>query len=203
MANMSPMTLGLLAMLAYRTYQGKGRLADMLGKGQTAPASGGTLNDNRAPAQPGGGGGGGLSDILGSIFGGGGGLGGGMGGGRTMAPDMRGGGGGLGGMLGGLLAGGAAGGLLSGGLGGLLQQFKQNGQGEVANSWIGRGENRAIAPHDLESAVGRDTVQELADQSGRPYMDVLSELSTSLPDTVDQLTPEGRIPTDEEAGKWV
>jgi uncharacterized protein YidB (DUF937 family) len=205
MANMSPITLGLLAMLAYRTYQGKGRLADMLGKGQSAPAGGGTMNDNRTPAQPGGGGG--LSDILGSIFGGGGGMGGGMGGSRPMAPDMRGGGGGmgggLGGMLGGLLAGGAAGGLLSGGLGGLLQQFQQNGQGDVANSWIGRGENRAIAPHDLESAVGRDTVQELADQSGRPYMDVLSELSTSLPDAVDQLTPEGRIPTDEEAGKWV
>jgi uncharacterized protein YidB (DUF937 family) len=193
----SPITLGLLALLAYRTYQGKGRLADMLGQGQTAPAGGGTLNDNRTPAQPGGG----LSDILGNIFGGG--AGGGIGRGRTMAPDMRGGGGGLGGMLGGLLAGGAAGGLLRGGLGGLLQQFQQNGHGETANSWIGRGENRAIAPHELETAVGRDTVQELADQSGRPYMDVLSELSTSLPDTVDQLTPEGRIPTDEEAGKWV
>ena len=51
MANMSPITLGLLAMLAYRTYQGKGRLADMLGKGQSAPA-GGTMSDNRAPGAP-------------------------------------------------------------------------------------------------------------------------------------------------------
>jgi uncharacterized protein YidB (DUF937 family) len=136
-----------------------------------------------------------LSDILGNIFGGG------AASGRPMAPGA-GGGGGLGGMLGGLLAGGAAGGLLSGGLGGLLQQFQQNGQGEVANSWIGRGQNRAISPDELESAVGKDTVQELADQSGRPYMDVLSELSTSLPETVDQLTPEGRIPTEEEAGRW-
>ena len=201
---MSPLTLGLLAVLAYRTYQGKGRLADMLGRNEPAPAGGGRLNDNRAPgAQQGGGG---LSDILGSIFGGGGGPG--TGGGRGMAPDMRGGGGmggggGLGGMLGGLLAGGAAGGLLSGGLGGLLEQFQKSGQGDTANSWIGRGENRPIAPQELESAVGKDTVQQLADQSGRPYMDVLSELSTSLPDTVDQLTPEGRIPSEDEAGKWV
>ncbi len=206
MANMSPITMGLLALLAYRTYQGKGRLADMLGRGQSAPTGGGTLNDNQAPAQ-----GGGLSDILGSIFGGGGG---GGGGGRTMAPDMRGGtgagpmgggsmGGGLGGMLGGLLGGGAAGSLLSGGLGGLLQQFQQNGHGETVNSWIGRGENRAIAPQELESAVGKDTVQQLADHSGRPYMDVLSELSTSLPEAVDQLTPEGRIPTEDEADKLV
>jgi uncharacterized protein YidB (DUF937 family) len=198
---MSPLTLGLLAVLAYRTYQGKGRLADMLGRNEPAPAGGGRLNDNREPAQQGGG----LTDILGNIFGGGGP---GTGGGRGMAPDMRGGqqagmGGGLGGMLGGLLAGGAAGGLLSGGLGGLLEQFQKSGQGETANSWIGRGQNRAISPEELESAVGRDNVQQLADQSGRPYMDVLSELSTSLPQDVDQLTPEGRIPTEEEAGKWV
>jgi uncharacterized protein YidB (DUF937 family) len=194
MAKMSPITLGLLALLAYRTYQGKGRLADMLGQRQPEPA-GGRLNDDRAPAPGQQAGGGGLSDILGNIFGGG------AAGGRPMAPGA-GGGGGLGGMLGGLLAGGAAGGLLSGGLGGLLQQFQQNGQGEVANSWIGRGQNRAISPDELESAVGKDTVQELAAQSGRPYMDVLSELSTSLPETVDQLTPEGRIPTEEEAGRW-
>ena len=45
---MSPLTLGLLAVLAYRTYQGKGRLADMLGRNEPAPAGGGRLNDNRA-----------------------------------------------------------------------------------------------------------------------------------------------------------
>ena len=29
---MSPLTMGLLGLLAYRTFQGKGRLADMLGR---------------------------------------------------------------------------------------------------------------------------------------------------------------------------
>ena len=145
-----------------------------------------------------------MSDILGSIFGGGGpGPAAGAAWRLTCAAVAAWAAVDLGGMLGGLLAGGAAGGLLSGGLGGLLEQFQKNGQGDTANSWIGRGQNRAISPQELESAVGRDNVQQLADQSGRPYMDVLSELSTSLPRHVDQLTPEGRIPTDEEAGKWV
>ena len=48
-------------------------------------------------------------------------------------------GGGLLGNLGGGLAGGGVGGLLNGGLGELLERFKQNGQGETAESWINKG----------------------------------------------------------------
>ena len=47
--------------------------------------------------------------------------------------------GGLLGSLGGGLAGGGVGGLLNGGLGELLERFKQNGQGETAESWINKG----------------------------------------------------------------
>lgn len=36
-SGMSPLTALLMGVLAYRTYQGKGRLADMLGRGATAP----------------------------------------------------------------------------------------------------------------------------------------------------------------------
>jgi uncharacterized protein YidB (DUF937 family) len=48
--------------------------------------------------------------------------------------------------LGGLLAGGAAGGVLSGGLNDLLRQFQQNGQGDVAKSWIGSDQIRRFLP---------------------------------------------------------
>ena len=54
--------------------------------------------------------------------------------------------GGLLGNLGGALAGGGAGGLLSGGLGELLERFKQNGQGDAAESWINKGTNKELAP---------------------------------------------------------
>ena len=58
--------------------------------------------------------------------------------------------GGLLGNLGGALAGGGAGGLLSGGLGELLDRFKQNGHGDTAESWIGKGPNKELPPPQLK-----------------------------------------------------
>jgi uncharacterized protein YidB (DUF937 family) len=68
-------------------------------------------------------------------------------------------GGGLGDLLGGLgslLGGGAAGGTLVGGLSDLLNQFEQSGKGEVAQSWIGSGPNKAISSADLANTLGAD-----------------------------------------------
>jgi uncharacterized protein YidB (DUF937 family) len=96
--------------------------------------------------------------------------------------------------LGGLLGGGA--GSVSGGLNDLLKQFQQNGQGEVAKSWIGKGPNNSISPNDLATALGADRVNTLASFSGMSRNDLLSQLSQQLPDVVDQLTPEGRLPTE-------
>jgi len=112
-------------------------------------------------------------------------------------------GGGLGdllkGGLGGLLAGGAAGSVLSGGLNDLLKQFQQNGQGETVNSWIGTGPNKQISPNDLGGALGSDRINALIDQTGMSRDDLLQGLSQYLPQVVDQLTPHGRVPTEQEA----
>jgi uncharacterized protein YidB (DUF937 family) len=105
--------------------------------------------------------------------------------------------------LGGLLAGGAAGSVLSGGLNDLLKQFEQNGQGEVAQSWVGRGPNKSISPNDLASALGADRINTLASFSGMSRDDLLSGLSQQLPNVVDQLTPDGRLPTEQEAARFV
>jgi uncharacterized protein YidB (DUF937 family) len=121
----------------------------------------------------------------------------------SPAPPSGGGiGGGLGdvlkGGLGGLLAGGAAGSVISGGLGDLLKQLQQNGHGETANSWVGNGQNKAISPGDLASALGADQIDNLASQSGMSRDDLLSGLSKYLPDVVNHLTPDGRLPTESE-----
>ncbi|UWU77486.1 YidB family protein [Bradyrhizobium huanghuaihaiense] len=100
--------------------------------------------------------------------------------------------------LGGLLAGGAAGTVLSGGLGDLLKQLQQGGQGETANSWVGKGENKPIAPGDLANALGADQIQSLSAQSGLSREELLSGLSQYLPQVVDHLTPDGRLPTENE-----
>jgi uncharacterized protein YidB (DUF937 family) len=100
--------------------------------------------------------------------------------------------------LGGLLAGGAAGSVISGGLGDLLKQFQQNGQGEVANSWVGKGENKPIAPGDLANALGADQIDSLASHSGMSRDELLRGLSQYLPGVIDHLTPDGRLPTESE-----
>ena len=103
--------------------------------------------------------------------------------------------------LGSLLAGGAAGSVLSGGLNDLLKQFQQSGQGEVAKSWIGSGPNKAISPSDLASALGADRINTLMAQSGMSRDDLLNGLSQQLPEVIDQLTPDGRLPTEQEAAR--
>jgi uncharacterized protein YidB (DUF937 family) len=110
--------------------------------------------------------------------------------------------GGLGGLLkgglGGLLAGGAAGTVLSGGLGDLLNQLQQGGHGDAANSWVGKGQNKPIAPGDLANALGADQIESLSAQSGLSRDELLNGLSQYLPQVIDHLTPDGRLPTENE-----
>ncbi len=116
-------------------------------------------------------------------------------------------GGGLGnilkGGLGGLLAGGAAGGVLSGGLNDLLKQFQQAGQGEVAKSWVDNGPNKSISSDDLAKALGADQINTLMAHSGLSRQDLLSGLSQYLPEVVNHLTPDGRLPTEQELSRSI
>jgi len=103
----------------------------------------------------------------------------------------------LGGLLGnlsGALAGGGAGGLLGGGLGELLERFKQNGQGDAAESWIGKGPNKELPPPQLKQAIGADVLAALEQQTGLSQEELLARLSRELPAAVDQYTPDGRLP---------
>jgi uncharacterized protein YidB (DUF937 family) len=193
---MSPLVMALLGLLAYKAFKGSG--------GQSRPAP--------MPPQgmPQGGnmqaGGGGLGDLLGGLLGGlgGGGRPGGMPGnmpaggrpGGSLADMIPGG-------LGGLLGGAAAGTVLSGGLENLIKGFQQSGHGEAAQSWVNRGQNEQIAPGDLESALGADTIDALSQQTGMGRGELLSGLSQQLPGFVDQLTPDGRLPTEDEAQRLV
>ena len=60
-----------------------------------------------------------------------------------------------------------------------------------------------IAPNGLANALGSDTLHTLSRQSGLSVDDLVAGLSQHLPDLVDQLTPNGRLPTEEEAGRMV
>ena len=122
--------------------------------------------------------------------------------GGGLGSSLGGGLGSLGGLLGGVLAGGAAGNILSGGLGDVVKQLQQNGHGDTANSWVSPGPNKQISPGDLASALGADQIQHLTSQTGLSREDLLSGLAQQLPDVINHLTPDGRLPTgDELAGR--
>lgn len=110
---------------------------------------------------------------------------------------------GLGGLLGGLagaLGGNASTGqVVSGGLGDLLDKFQQAGHGDIANSWVQDGPRRQPAPQQVEQAVGGDVIDQLAQQTGLSRDQLLQRLSQVLPQAVDQLTPDSRVPTPQEA----
>ena len=174
---MSPIAMALLGLLAYNAI--KHFRGDQ--PGTAAPS----------PAPSGGGLGGALGGALGGMLGG----------------SAGGAGGGLGGLLqgplGGLLAGGAAGSILSGGLGDLLKQFQQSGHGDTAQTWVGTGPNKQISPNDLSAALGEDQIQTLMNQSGMSRDDLVGALSQHLPELVNQLTPDGRLPTEGEASRLI
>jgi uncharacterized protein YidB (DUF937 family) len=98
------------------------------------------------------------------------------------------------GSLGGMLGGAGVGGLLSGGLGELLERFKENGQGETAQSWISDGPNKEVSPPQLKQAIGQDVLAELERQTGLSQEELLARLSRELPTAVDKYTPDGRLP---------
>lgn len=89
---------------------------------------------------------------------------------------------------------GDGGGLLSG-LGGLLSKLQQGGYGNIANSWVGPGQNQSITPSQLGTALGPDIISTLAQKTGMSEQELTSQLSQLLPGVVDKLTPNGRLPT--------
>jgi uncharacterized protein YidB (DUF937 family) len=84
------------------------------------------------------------------------------------------------------------------GLGGLIDQFQKKGLGDVIDSWVNRGKNKDVAPDQVSVALGGDVVDELSRRTGLSRDQVVTELARMLPNVVDKLTPEGRLPTRQE-----
>lgn len=120
--------------------------------------------------------------------------------GSAMGALQGGGQGGAGGdmlmqVIGSLLQGQGGAGGAAGGLGALLQQLQQGGLGEAAQSWVSTGPNLPVSADQLQSALGADRIDALAQQVGMPAGDLSSQLAQFLPQVVDQLTPGGQLPT--------
>jgi uncharacterized protein YidB (DUF937 family) len=183
----SPLTMALLGLLAYKAVKSFGGssadLADpaagRTASGATAPGSagyGGLGPDDLLRGGPGGQGSGGLGGL--------GGL-------------------GAGGLGAGGLGAGGAGGLLTSGLGELLEQFHGAGKGDAARSWVGTGQNEPLSSHDLSQVLTSEQIDFLTELTGLSREQLLAGLSEHLPSLVDGLTPNGRLPTADEMARTV
>jgi uncharacterized protein YidB (DUF937 family) len=151
---MHPITLALMGILAYRTYQGKGRLAEWIGHRGPNPEPG--SNAGAKPAQQ-------MPELLQTL------------GAAPLAQGLR----------------------------DLLKDFQEKGFGETVKSWIEPGANKSMPASELGQALGPQKIDWLMKETGLSKAELLEGLSRELPTTVDQLTPAGRLPTEQEAEKQI
>jgi len=86
----------------------------------------------------------------------------------------------------------------TGGLAGLVTKFKEKGLGDTIASWIGTGENLPISHDKIQQVLGNNTLQQLAAKAGISTDEISKKLATLLPQVIDKLTPNGKLP---EGGK--
>jgi uncharacterized protein YidB (DUF937 family) len=86
-----------------------------------------------------------------------------------------------------------------GGLQGLLQRLQQAGLGDVVSSWVGTGQNQPIDPRQLQQAMP-DDVTSISRQAGLGAQQGGSLLAQLLPQLIDRLTPNGRVPQQDQVG---
>lgn len=82
----------------------------------------------------------------------------------------------------------------SGGLQGLVAKFREKGLGDIIASWIGTGQNLPISGEQLQSVLGSEQVQAIAQKLGLSSADASNALANLLPQVVDKLTPDGQLP---------
>ena len=92
-------------------------------------------------------------------------------------------------------------------LGGLVGALTQGGLGDIASSWIGKGQNMSVSPDQITQSLGGTGgggfLAQLAQQAGLSQGDTASQLSQLLPGLVDKLTPDGEVPQQDSLEKML
>jgi uncharacterized protein YidB (DUF937 family) len=84
-----------------------------------------------------------------------------------------------------------------GGLKGFTEKFNRAGFGDTVSSWINSSDaNTEISGKQIESALGIEALQKIANQTGINYESAVSATSFMTPRVVDAVTPGGAIPAD-------
>lgn len=76
---------------------------------------------------------------------------------------------------------------------GLLGNLKEQGLGDIAESWLGDGANQSISADQLKSAIGAEQVTQAAAQLGTDEGSLLGGLQAALPQLVDKASSGGSL----------
>ena len=83
---------------------------------------------------------------------------------------------------------------VSGGLGGLVGQLNDSGLGDIAKSWVGTGANASVSAGQLSQMLLPNVLDALTKQTGLTSDELMKRLTQVLPQVVDGLTPNGKLP---------
>ncbi|TDR90138.1 uncharacterized protein YidB (DUF937 family) [Enterovirga rhinocerotis] len=170
----SPLTKILLALLAAKaasSYFGKDDASAAKAEAAPAPDQSGTIQSGILAGFPS------LESIAGSIFG------------RGDAPAQNAPGSSPEPAGSGTIQSGVLAGLPS--LDSLLDRFRGGGLGDKVDSWVGPGENKPVAPTELNSVLDERTLGELEKATGLPRDQLLQQLSSVLPQAISKLSSGG------------
>ena len=78
-------------------------------------------------------------------------------------------------------------------LGALVGGLQKSGLGDIAQSWLGDGDNAHISRSQITDLLGSDKVQQAASQLGADQNDLLRGLQELLPQMVDKSSQGGSL----------
>ena len=80
-------------------------------------------------------------------------------------------------------------------LSGITQKLRQSGLEEQVSSWIAKGTNLPVVGAQIEKALGNDVVAGIAAKLGITTTQAADELAQAVPEVVDEMTPDGELPS--------
>lgn len=78
----------------------------------------------------------------------------------------------------------------------IIGSLKDSGLEDIVSSWISTGQNKPISIDQIKKALGNEKIEALAAQAGIPVEQSSKMLKEMLPEIIDRLSPDGKLPKD-------
>jgi uncharacterized protein YidB (DUF937 family) len=84
----------------------------------------------------------------------------------------------------------------NGGIGAVLERFRGQGMARHTQSWVSTGENQPLDEQSVQQVVGQDELAQMAQRLGVPQQEVAQAFAEIMPEMVNQLSPQGEVPSE-------